>query len=342
MTRGIRLILGVALAFAFVLPLAITSTSASPTGYEIAPEFQEFYTKHGGLQTFGYAISPPLTEDGRLVQYTERQRLEHHPEHAGSEYEVLLGLLGRESARRDGRSFAAGEAISGARYFELTDHYLHPHFQRYWESNGGIRIFGYPITAPQWEDGLLVQYTERARFEYHPDHTGSAYDVLLGHLGRETQDGVLDRQVAAPTENENSTSQPSNVEQMLIDRLNEERRNAGVPALQPSNDIAGIAQGRSGDMAERQYFSHHTPDGRTVFDEMRSAGLSWSLAGETLHRNRADADDLDAAVDRAIRGFMNSSEHRRILTDDRYQLIGAGHEFGDDGRHYFTVVVMAR
>lgn len=341
MTRGIRLILGTVLAFAMILPAAI-DTSATPTGYEIATEFQDFYEEYGGIQTFGYAISPPLTEDGRLVQYTERQRLEHHPEHAGSEYEVLLGLLGRESAESEGRSFAAGDAISGARYFEPTDHYLHPDFQNYWESNGGVRIFGYPITAPKWEDGLLVQYTERARFEYHPDHAGSDYDVLLGHLGRQAREGMIDHQAASPAENDSETTEPSSgVEQMLIGRLNEERQNADVPALDPSNDLALIAQGRSNDMAERQYFSHYTPEDRTVFDEMRSAGLSWSLAGETLHRNRADAEDLDAAVERAFRGFMNSDEHRRILTDNRYELIGVGHQFGDDGRHYITVVVMS-
>jgi hypothetical protein len=28
------------------------------------------------------------------VQYFERNRLEYHPEHKGTEFEVLLGLLG--------------------------------------------------------------------------------------------------------------------------------------------------------------------------------------------------------------------------------------------------------
>jgi hypothetical protein len=36
--------------------------------------------------------------DGKpyLTQHFERARFEHHPENAGTPYEVLLGLLGRE------------------------------------------------------------------------------------------------------------------------------------------------------------------------------------------------------------------------------------------------------
>ena len=56
----------------------------------------------------GYPISEPFDEvnlaDGRSykVQYFERNRFEHHPENAGTPYEVLLGLLGSEvlAARR--------------------------------------------------------------------------------------------------------------------------------------------------------------------------------------------------------------------------------------------------
>ena len=56
---------------------------------------------------FGYPLSEPFQErnpsDGKtyLVQYFERNRLEHHPEYIGTPSEVLLGLLGvQEYARR--------------------------------------------------------------------------------------------------------------------------------------------------------------------------------------------------------------------------------------------------
>jgi hypothetical protein len=60
------------------------------------------WTRMGGLAQFGFPLSQPVTEvskdDGKpyLVQYFERQRLEYHPENAGTAFGVLLGRLGAE------------------------------------------------------------------------------------------------------------------------------------------------------------------------------------------------------------------------------------------------------
>lgn len=44
------------------------------------PKFSLFYENRGGLEIFGYPISPVLEEKGRLVQYFQRSRFEYHPE----------------------------------------------------------------------------------------------------------------------------------------------------------------------------------------------------------------------------------------------------------------------
>jgi hypothetical protein len=77
----------------------------------------------------------------------------------------------------------------GVAYFEPTGHTLRGSFLRYWQANGGLAQFGYPITEEFAEvnpdDGktYTVQYFERARFEYHPEFAGTRYEVLLGLLG---------------------------------------------------------------------------------------------------------------------------------------------------------------
>ncbi len=49
------------------------------------------------------------------------------------------------------------------------------HFTARWEV-GGLRIYGYPLTEPiTRDDGVIVQYFERVRFEYHPENAGSEY-----------------------------------------------------------------------------------------------------------------------------------------------------------------------
>ena len=75
-----------------------------------------------------------------------------------------------------------------ARCFPETGQCLSGRFRSYWEQNGGLAVFGFPITpaeqAVNREDGrsYLTQWFERARFELHPENS-APYDVLLGRLG---------------------------------------------------------------------------------------------------------------------------------------------------------------
>jgi hypothetical protein len=78
----------------------------------------------------------------------------------------------------------------GACYAEAGGICTDDHFQRFWSGNGGLYQFGYPLapaTIERTGDGKLrlVQWFERARFEYHSEIGGTAYDVLLGLLGNE-------------------------------------------------------------------------------------------------------------------------------------------------------------
>ena len=58
-----------------------------------------------------------------------------------------------------------------------------PLFQDFFTANGGVAIFGYPLTGEIAEGGQTVQYFERSRFEYHPEFAGTKNEVLLGLLG---------------------------------------------------------------------------------------------------------------------------------------------------------------
>ena len=170
----------------------VTAEAELPTGFAIASEFASFYDAHGGLPLFGYAVGPPRKEGKYLVQWTERQRLEWHPENLGTGYEVLLGLLGRELMQGfDGPNFSRSSAginsPPGSIYFSETGQRVAEPFATYWQENGGLPVFGYPISTRFTDDrGLQVQWFERARFEYHPE-LPAAYQVLLGHLGLESQ-----------------------------------------------------------------------------------------------------------------------------------------------------------
>jgi hypothetical protein len=61
-------------------------------------------------------------------------------------------------------------------------------FAEYWRQNGGLPIFGFPLSAAHQEQvegkRYLVQLFERNRFELHAEKQ-RPYDVLLGRLGDE-------------------------------------------------------------------------------------------------------------------------------------------------------------
>ncbi|HWQ12643.1 MAG TPA: hypothetical protein VNL77_07585 [Roseiflexaceae bacterium] len=58
-------------------------------------------------------------------------------------------------------------------------------FRARW-NRGGLRIYGLPLSEPATlRSGIVVQYFERARFEYHPALASTPNAVLLGLLGVE-------------------------------------------------------------------------------------------------------------------------------------------------------------
>ena len=160
-------------------------------GHTLRGAFHNYWERYGGLPQFGYPLTEEFAEGGYTVQYFERARFEYHPENQPP-YDVLLGLLGHTvTVGRAGQApFLPVQPPPGAIYFPETSHTLAPEFVDYWRTHGGLPIYGYPISEPFSEVNLadgksyLVQYFERARFEYHPE-LSAAYKVSLGLLGTE-------------------------------------------------------------------------------------------------------------------------------------------------------------
>lgn len=75
-------------------------------------------------------------------------------------------------------------------WFPETSHYIGGGFWTFWNRNGGLQVFGYPLTDEIQEvdrDGKkrTTQYFERAIFRYFPEHRGTIYEVQLDRLGAE-------------------------------------------------------------------------------------------------------------------------------------------------------------
>jgi hypothetical protein len=66
--------------------------------------------------------------------------------------------------------------------FPETGHSVRKVFVPYYQAHGGIENLGHPIHEGSIRHGLLVQYFDKARMEYHPDNA-PRYRVQLGLLG---------------------------------------------------------------------------------------------------------------------------------------------------------------
>lgn len=158
------------------------------TGQTLCDRFLNYWNAHGGLAINGYPLTAArmeTLEDGKQyqMQWFERVRMEYHPEVADPQYQVLLGQFGRKIHPAD----PAVAAKPGQRFFPETGHNLGGDFLTYWSVQGGLAQFGYPLSEEVQEtlDGkaYTVQYTERARFERHPEQQ-PPHTVLLGQFGR--------------------------------------------------------------------------------------------------------------------------------------------------------------
>lgn len=82
------------------------------------------------------------------------------------------------------------QAQSDVRYFPETQHTLRGAFRVFWEANGGVPIFGFPITEEfTGPNGRIMQWFERARFELAVG--GPQPVVELGNLGIEFTQGRI-------------------------------------------------------------------------------------------------------------------------------------------------------
>src|SRR5579859_7525222 len=118
------------------------------SGHAVSGSVATFFYQNGGVPIFGYPITPVIQEQGLQVQYFQRARFEIGPHgialsRVGSEV-VASGVAGPASA------FArlSAPAPGTTRFFAQTGHDISGDIAQFWISQGGVPLFGYPISEP--------------------------------------------------------------------------------------------------------------------------------------------------------------------------------------------------
>lgn len=99
---------------------------------------------------------------------------------------ALTGLLAPVSSSVDSTASAQQYAPGPEKvYFSPTGQYVEGEFLEFWWEYGGMPVFGYPVSPEFEQDGMTVQYFERAVLEKHPDKPPE-WQILLRRLGAES------------------------------------------------------------------------------------------------------------------------------------------------------------
>lgn len=124
-------------------------------------------------------------------------------------------------------------------------------------------------------------------------------------------------------------------EQMLWNEVAAARVKAGLPTLALNTEATTLARTRTDDMANRAYFSHVSPDGKSVSDLLPAHNLHWRSVSETI---AVYWDTPDSGAE-AARGFIASPAHYAVLFDTQFTAAGVGHGVDRSGNHYFAIVI---
>ncbi|MGB9668955.1 MAG: hypothetical protein ACPL0B_01085 [Anaerolineales bacterium] len=149
----------------------------------------DFLTKYNETPNAELIYGSPITEafyspsSKRLTQYFEKARFELYPENP-PELRIRVTPIGELlHAYQPGQPLDINTPLSGCKNFLETGYSVCYSFLDMFNQLGGVRVFGYPISNLETQDGLIVQYFQLSRFEWH-GNAALNNKVQISDLGR--------------------------------------------------------------------------------------------------------------------------------------------------------------
>lgn len=178
------------------------------------------------------------------------------------------------------------------------------------------------VTSPSCTTKGYTTYTCACGYHYQ-DHVSSA----LGHTFGDWVTTVAPTAFSAGTQvrtctfcgtQESATIppafEPSAITRQVVNLVNQERANAGLPPLTAVTNLDIYAQTRSTELPT--VFDHVRPDGSNPLTAVFSLG-NYSTAGENIAMGYASAQAV-------MEGWMKSPGHRENILSTKYSFIGVG------------------
>jgi uncharacterized protein YkwD len=161
---------------------------------------------------------------------------------------------------------------------------------------------------------------------------------LSGQLGGETVPLFVtklgeDQSEPLDLPNDLQLTADSAAERQMFDLVNEERTAVGLRPLVWDDRLVPVARQHSEEMFRLKYFAHQSPVSGSPFDRLKTAGITYSRAGENL------AYAQSVAV--AHRGLMQSQGHRENILRPEFTRMAVGVISAGPYGRMFTQLYMA-
>lgn len=103
----------------------------------------------------------------------------------------------------------------------------------------------------------------------------------------------------------------------LLDSTNDARQQNDKDPLEINKKLSNAAQAKADDMAEKNYWSHDTPNGQAPWVFINKYDYTYQKAGENLAYGFSAPGEV-------LAGWLNSPSHRENVLDNNYQDVGFG------------------
>ncbi|MGR3766538.1 CAP domain-containing protein [Rossellomorea sp. NS-SX7] len=130
-------------------------------------------------------------------------------------------------------------------------------------------------------------------------------------------------------------SEASGFVKQVVDLTNQERKKNGLGALKADGELANVAEMKSEDMKNKDYFSHTSPTYGSPFEMMQNFGIQYSSAAENI---AVGQESPQSVVD----AWMNSPGHRKNILNGQLTHIGVGIAKDSSQGIYWTQMFIAK
>lgn len=181
------------------------------------------------------------------------------------------------------------------------------------------------------EDGILVEVPITVEINGQiVDY--ESLSIQMAQSGNSTVNEFLNNGEELPVvDNEaDDTNDIQTIEQEVTHFTNEARAAFGLQPLQLDTELSKVAEVKSHDMANLDYFSHDSPRYGSPFQMMELYGIDYTMAAENIARGYTSAESV-------AEGWMNSPGHAANILNPYLTHIGVGH--AEDGNYWTQMFI---